>query len=85
MTNAWLQYKKIHSKNTPMLAFMRKIVVTMLASSERKKLFSLQYAQQVLENLRTNKFDYVMIKGKSKTDRAKFANVISVYMPISKK
>ena len=49
-----------------MLAFMRKIAVTMLFSSERKKLLSLQYAQQVLENLRTDKFDHVVIKSQSK-------------------
>ena len=66
MTNAWLLHKKIDSKNISMLAFMRKRVVTMLASSERKKLPSLQYAQQVLENLRTDQFVYVMIKGQSK-------------------
>ena len=66
MTNAWLLYKKIHSKNISMLAFMREIVVTMLASSEQKKSLSLQYAQQVLENLCTDKFDHVVIKGQSK-------------------
>ena len=43
VTKAWLLYKKIHSKNIPMLAFMRKIFVTMLASSRRKKLPRLQY------------------------------------------
>ena len=66
MTNAWLLYEKIHSKNIPMLAFMRDIVDPMLALSRRKKLPSLQYTQQVLENLRTDKFDHVMINGQSK-------------------
>ena len=69
MTNAWLLYKKIHGKNIPMLAFMREIVATALASSRRKKLFSLQYGQQVLENLRTDNFDHVVIKGQSKYRR----------------
>ena len=55
---------------------MRKIVVTMLASSGQKQLPSLQYAQQVLENLRTDKFDYVMFKGQSKYRHSKVSNVI---------
>ena len=61
MTNAWLLSQKIHSKNIPMLAFLRKTIVTMLASTRRKKLHSLQYAQQISENLRADKFDDVVI------------------------
>ena len=62
MTDAWLLYKKIHGKNIPMLAFEREIVATTLASSRRKKLPSLQYAQQVSKILRTDKFDHVVNK-----------------------
>ena len=65
MTNAWLLYKEIHCKNIPVLSFMRKIVASMLASSKRKKLPSLQYTQQVLENLRTDKLNHVVIEGQS--------------------
>ena len=50
MTNAWLLYKKIYGKNISMLAFMREIVATTLASSRRKKLSTLQHGQQVLKN-----------------------------------
>ena len=50
----------------PNACFYEEIVVTMLASSERKKLLSLQYAQKVLENLHTDKLDHVVIKGQSK-------------------
>ena len=50
----------------PNACFYEEIVVTMLASSERKKLLSLQYAQKVLENLHTDKLDHVVIKDQSK-------------------
>ena len=46
MTNSWLLHKKIHCKNISLLAFMRKVAITMLASSRRKRLLSLQYAHR---------------------------------------
>ena len=80
MTNAWLLYKKIHGKNIPLLAFMREIIATTLASSRRKKLSSLQYGQQVLENLRTDNFDHVVIKGQCKYRRCKVCKRRSVFI-----
>ena len=67
-------------QNIQMPAFMRKTAVTMFASSRRKKMPSLQYAQQVLENLRTGKFDHVVIKSLSKYRHGKVCKRRSVFI-----
>ena len=59
---------------------MKEIVVTMLALFRRKKLPSLQHAQQVLKNLRTDKFDHVMIKDHSKYKHSKVCKRRSVFI-----
>ena len=80
ITNDWLLYKKIQGKNIPMLAFMRKFVATTLASFRKKKLPSLQCGQQELENLRTDNFDHVVIKGQSKYVLCKVCKRRSVFI-----
>ena len=65
--NAWLLHKKIEGKNVPMVTFMREIVLTMLSSSGQKKISRLQYPQKVLENIRVDSINHVIIKGKLKS------------------
>ena len=45
-----------------------------------KKLPSLQYAQQVLKNLRADKFDHSVIKGQSKYRHGKVCKRCSVFI-----
>ena len=77
--NAWLLHKKIEGKNVPMLAFMREIVLTMLSSSGRKKISRLQYPRNVLENIRVDSINHVIIKGKLKYTRCKVCKRRSVF------
>ena len=77
--NAWLLHKKFEGKNVSMLAFMRKIVLTMFSSSGRKKISRLQYPRNVLKNIRVDSINHVIIKGKSKYTRCKVCKRQSVF------
>ena len=55
---------------------MTVIIVTMLISSWRKTLPSLQYPQQMMENVVTINSAMSQSKASQSTDTAKFANVV---------